>query len=130
MIVIDASVVIEVLLQTPDGVAITDMLLGSGRTWHAPYLLDVEVAQVLRRYVAREELAEERARQALELLTVLPVSRYGHEPLLERIWWHRENLTAYDAAYVAIAEGLRVPFVTRDRRLATAPALSGLIELV
>ena len=130
MIVIDASVVIEILLQTDDGIAIAGRLLESERTLHAPHLLDVEVAQVLRRYVARGELRAERARQALDVLAVFPVTRYSHEPLLERIWGLRENLTAYDAAYVALAEGLRAPLFTRDRHLATAPGVGGSVELV
>jgi predicted nucleic acid-binding protein len=130
VIVIDASVVIEVLLQTDVGVAITERLLEREQTLHAPHLLDVEVAQVLRRYVARGELYEERARQALDVLGVFPLTRYSHEPLLGRIWELRENLTAYDAAYVALAEGLRAPLVTRDRRLATAPGIAESVELV
>lgn len=71
VIVVDASLVIEVVLQTDDGVRITGNLFESGRTWHAPHLLDVEVAQVLRRYVAREELTDERARHALDVLAPL-----------------------------------------------------------
>lgn len=130
MIVIDASVVVEILLQTDDGVVIGDRLLAEGRTWHAPHLLDVEVAQVLRRYAGRGVLYPDRARQAVELLPVLPVTRYAHEPLLERIWALRDNLTAYDAAYVALAEGLRAPLVTRDRRIAGAPGMAATIELV
>ena len=130
MIVIDASVVIEVLLQTDVGVAITERLLEREQSLHAPHLLDVEVAQVLRRYVTRGELYEERARQALDVLAVFPLTRYPHEPLLERIWALRENLTAYDAAYVALAEGLRAPLLTRDRRLAAAPGIVGSVELV
>jgi predicted nucleic acid-binding protein len=130
VIVVDASVIIEVLLQTDDGMAIAARLLDGRQTLHAPHLIDVEVAQVLRRYVARGELYEERARQSLDVLAVFPLTRYSHEPLLERIWALRENVTAYDAAYVALAEGLRAPLVTRDRRLAGAPGIAGSVELV
>jgi predicted nucleic acid-binding protein len=56
--------------------------------------------------------------------------RYDHEPLLDRIWELRENLTAYDAAYVALAEGLNATLVTRDRKLSAVPVLRGSIELV
>lgn len=130
MIVIDASVVIEVLLQTNDGVVITERLLSRRESLHAPHLIDVEVAQVLRRYVLRGELYPERARQALDVLAELPLTRYAHEPLLGRMWALRENLTAYDAAYVALAEGLRAPLVTRDGRLAAAPGLAARVQLV
>ena len=130
MIVLDASVVIEVLLQTDDGVAITDRLLSAADTLHAPHLIDVEVAQVLRRYVARGELEAARAKQALDVLSVFPLARYGHEPLLDRIWALRDNLTAYDAAYVALADGLRATLLTRDRRLASAARMAGVVEVV
>ena len=130
MIVIDASVVIEVLLQTSDGIVITERLLKPRERLHAPHLIDVEVAQVLRRYVLRGELYPERARQALDVLAAFPLTRYAHEPLLGRMWMLRENLTAYDAAYVALAEGLRAPLMTRDRRLAAAPGLATTVELI
>ena len=130
MIVVDASVVIEVLLQTDDGIAIAGRLLASSETLHAPHLIDIEVAQVLRRYVLRGELKPERAQQALEVMAEFPVTRYDHEPLLGRIWELRENLTAYDAAYVALAEELNATLVTRDRRLSPVPVLRGAVELV
>lgn len=130
MIVVDASVIIEVLLQTEAGRAITGALLDGRDTLHAPHLLDVEVAQVLRRFVLRGELYESRAREAIETLLEFPLRRYPHEPLLGRIWALRENLTAYDAAYVALAEGLRSPLVTRDRRLAAAPGISAAVKVL
>ena len=130
MIVVDASVVIEILLHTDAGASIALRLLDDRRTLHAPHLMDVEVAQVLRRYVARGELSEERGREALDVLVRFPVMRYAHEPLLARMWSLRENLTAYDAAYIALAEGLRAPLVTRDRKLAGAPQGAAVVELV
>ena len=130
MIVVDASVVIEVLLQTDDGIAIANRLLTSTETLHAPHLVDIEVAQVLRRYVLRGEVKADRARQALEVMVEFPMTRYDHEPLLGRIWELRENLTAYDAAYVALAEGLNATLVTRDRKLSAVPFLRGAVELV
>ena len=130
MIVVDASVVVEVLLQTNDGIVIAERLLDRRETLHAPHLIDVEVAQVLRRYVLRGEVYEERARQALDVLALFPLTRYPHEPLLTRMWELRENITAYDAAYVALAEGLRAPLVTRDRRLSGAPGVGATIELL
>ena len=130
MIVLDASVVIEMLLQTDDGIAITERVLGDNESLHAPHLIDVEVAQVLRRYVLRGELKAERAQQALEVMAEFPIARYEHEPLWARIWGLRENLTAYDAAYVALAEGLNATLLTRDRKLSAVPVLGGVVELV
>jgi predicted nucleic acid-binding protein len=109
VIVADASAILEVLLRTPAAAAIEARVLRDDETVHAPALLDLEVAQVLRRYVARGEVAPSRARAALDLLTGFPLERYAHEPLLPRIWELRASLTAYDAAYVALAEGLRAP---------------------
>jgi predicted nucleic acid-binding protein len=127
--VLDASVVLEVLLRTPDSDAIANRILTSREPWHAPHLLDLEVAQMLRRYVARGEIAEPRGREALEVLAVFPLTRYPHEPLLGRIWALRESLTAYDAAYVALAEALGVTLLTRDQRLARAPGIRARVEL-
>lgn len=102
----------------------------AGETLHAPHLLDVEVAQVLRRYAARSEISPTRGRLALEILSRLPITRYPHEPLLPRIWALRANMTAYDAAYVALAEALSATVVTRDDRLSTAAGVRAKIELV
>jgi predicted nucleic acid-binding protein len=129
MIVLDASVAIDYLLRI-DWEPIAQRLLAVGESWHAPHLLDLEVAQVLRRYAAGGELSAARGRQALEDLAVLPIARYGHEPLLARIWQLRPNLTAYDAAYVALAEALEAPLLTRDRRLAGAPGHRAAVELL
>lgn len=127
--VVDASVVLEMLLRTPASDAIADRILTSRERLHAPHLLDLEVAQVMRRYVARRELTEPRARQALEILPVFPLTRYAHEPLLPRIWQLRGTLTAYDAAYVALAEALGVILLTRDERLSRASGIRAKVEL-
>lgn len=84
---------------------------------------------MLRRYVTRGELDEPYARATLALLPVIPIERHTHEPLLDRIWALRSNLTAYDAAYVALAEGLGVPLVTCDERLANAPGIRAKVEV-
>jgi predicted nucleic acid-binding protein len=120
MIVIDASTVLDLLLNTDDAAAIADRVLVPGETLHAPHLLDLEVAQVLRRYAIAGALTDERGRQALDDLGNLPLDRYPHAVFLERIWELRHNLTAYDAAYVALAETLNATLVTRDAALATA----------
>lgn len=129
MIVADASIILDLLLRTSSAAEIEARLFRRGETTHVPALLDVEVAQVLRRYVARGELKSARAEEALALLIGFPMERYTHEPLLPRIWELRENLTAYDAAYVALAEGLRAPLLTCDARLAKAPGIRATVEL-
>jgi predicted nucleic acid-binding protein len=130
MIVVDASAVLEALLRTSAAKAVEDLLFAPGQTLHAPHLLDVEVAQVIRRYAAKGEIDSERGRTALADLADLPLRRYPHDFLLPRIWDLRNNLTAYDAAYVALAEALDVPLLTRDRRLAAAGGHRAQIELL
>ena len=100
------------------------------QTLHAPHLLDVEVAQVIRRHAANREIDAERGRMALADLADFPLHRYPHDFLLPRVWDLRNNLTAYDAMYVALAEVLDAPLLTRDKRLAAAPGHHARIELV
>lgn len=107
-----------------------DRLFTAGQTLHAPHLLDVEVAQVIRRYALSGEIDRARGGLALADLADLPLRRYPHDFLLPRIWDLRNNLTAYDAAYVALAEALDAPLLTRDRRLAAAAGHRARIELV
>jgi predicted nucleic acid-binding protein len=90
------------------------------QTLHAPHVLDVEAAQVIRRHAANREINQERGRAALDDLADLPVRRYAHDFLLQRVWNLRHNLTAYDAVYIALAEALDAPLLTRDQRLAAA----------
>jgi predicted nucleic acid-binding protein len=130
VIVLDASAAVEFLLRTEVGTALTGRLLAPETSLHAPYLLDVEVAQVLRRFSLRGEVEPGRARQALEDLADLPVERYPHEILLPRIWALRENLSAYDAAYVALAEVLGGTLLTRDARISRASGHSARVEVV
>jgi len=120
---------LEVLLGTATGALVEDRLLTGGESLHAPHLLDVEVAQVLRRYAAAGELTPERGREALMDLVDFPVHRYPHDVLLPRIWELRHNVTAYDAAYLALAEILAAPLVTCDARLAAAPRHAAKIEV-
>lgn len=130
MIVPDASVILEILLRTPAAGGIEARLFADADTLHAPSLLDVEVAQVLRRYESRGEISAQRGRLALELLAAFPIERYAHEELLPRIWDLRRNLTTYDAAYIALAEALDATFLTRDARIAKAPGPRVTVELV
>lgn len=130
MIVVDASVVIEVLLNTPAGIQMANRFFDPGETMHAPHLLDVEVAQVLRRYTRTGELDPTRGLQALEDLVDLPLTRYPHDLFLLRVWELRHNVTAYDAAYIALAEALGALLLTRDAALASAPGNRARIELI
>jgi predicted nucleic acid-binding protein len=130
VIVIDASAILELLLNTPASGRVAERLFARNDTLHAPHLLDLEVAQVLRRYTLAGEMEAERSEQALEDLADLPLNRYPHDVFLFRIWALRRNLTAYDAAYIALAEALDAPLVTRDDVLARAPGHYARIELV
>jgi predicted nucleic acid-binding protein len=120
MLVLDASCLIEVLLRTPAANTVERLIFAPGQTLHAPHLIDIEVAQVIRRYAAKGEINGERGRQALEDLADTKLQRYPHAFLLSRIWELRHNITAYDAAYVALAEALDINLLTRDRRLAAS----------
>ena len=130
MIVLDASAVIESLLRTPAARAVERRLFDPSETLHAPHLLDVEVTQVVRRYAANGELDAERGRSAIADLVDFPLRRYPHDFLLARVWDLRNNLTAYDAIYVALAEALDAPLLTRDKRLAASSGHHARIELV
>lgn len=129
ILVVDASAVLEVLLQTAAGVPMTSRLLNPSTSLHAPHLLDLEVAQVLRRFVRRGEVKPERAQQALQDLLALPLERHSHEFLVPRVWELRENLTAYDSAYVALAEALEAALLTRDGRIQKAPGHFARVEV-
>ena len=130
MIVVDASALLEALLRTPAAEAVERRLFGARKTSYAPHLLDVEVAQVLRRYAVNGEIDPERGCAALADLADFPLRRYPHDFLLPRVWALRNNLTAYDAVYVALAEALETPLLTRDRRLAAAAGHHARVELV
>jgi predicted nucleic acid-binding protein len=130
VIVVDASAVLEVLLNTPSGPRVAKRLFADAETLHAPHLLDVEVAQVLRRYSLAGELDSARGLQALQDLLDFPLTRYPHDLLLPRIWELRHNITAYDAVYVALAEVLAAPLLTCDAALASIAGHYVRIDLV
>jgi predicted nucleic acid-binding protein len=130
VIVIDASALLEALLQTPAAAAVEERLLGEGLPAHAPHLIDLEVTQVLRRYEATGRADAARCQDALDDLQDFSLRRYQHDVLLPRVWELRNNLTAYDAAYVALAEALDATLLTRDRRLAAAPGHHARVEVV
>jgi predicted nucleic acid-binding protein len=128
--VVDASAAIEALLRTPLGERCAERLLRRDDPLFAPHLLDIEVMQVLRRYARRGDLRDARGREALRDFVDFPVTRCSHEPLLERIWELRDSLSAYDAAYVALAEALDAPLVTCDARLARRRGHNARVEVL
>jgi predicted nucleic acid-binding protein len=130
VIVVDASALLEVLLRTSRVEAIESRFFDRSEPLHSPHLLDVEVAQVIRRYTMRGALDVVRAQAALDDLADFPIQRHSHGFLLRRVWDLRANLTAYDAIYVALAETLEATLLTHDRRLATAARRHVTVELV
>ena len=97
---------------------------------HAPQLLDIEITQVLRRLVRQKEISAARAELALQDLADLVVERHEHQTLIRRIWQLRDSLSAYDGAYLALAEALAAPLLTCDGKLAGAHGHRATIELV
>jgi predicted nucleic acid-binding protein len=130
VIVVDASALLEFLLQTPQGTRVETRLFRDGDELHAPHLIDVEVTQGLRRLVRLREVSPDRAAEAIADLVDLDLHRHAHLDLLARVWKLRENITAYDAVYVALAEALNATVVTCDDPLAKAPGHSARIEMV
>jgi predicted nucleic acid-binding protein len=120
--VIDASVVVTVLAETEHASWAEDQLStrGADRSLWVPHLIDAEVGQALRRRVAAGRLGEDRADAALLDLMQMPLRRIDHVGLIHRAWELRHNFSFYDGLYLALAEGLDVPLVTLDRRLARA----------
>src|SRR3977135_1155407 len=129
MIVLDASAAVDWLLQTPAGQRIENRIYSRNETLHTPHLLDLEVIQVLRRLARQGGLPERRADEAGGDLLDLRMTRYPHLVLLPRIWQLRHTLSAYDAAYIVLAEKLGATVVTRDGRLASASGHAAAVEL-
>ncbi|HEY9530116.1 MAG TPA: type II toxin-antitoxin system VapC family toxin [Burkholderiales bacterium] len=129
MIVVDASALLELLLGTARAAQIGARALSPDQRLHAPHLLDVEIVQALRRLVRLGDIDAERAEQALEDLENLVIERYSHQELLARVWQLRESMTAYDGAYVALAEALDAPLLTCDAKLARSHGHGAIIEL-
>jgi predicted nucleic acid-binding protein len=128
--VIDASALLEFLLQTPLGTQVEARLFRDGDELHSPHLIDVEVAQGLRRLVRAKEVSPDRAAEAIADLVDLDLHRHGHLDLLTRAWHLRANLTAYDAMYVALAEALDATLITCDSPLARTPGHNVTIEAI
>lgn len=130
MIVADSSVLVEMVRGSEVGVNVATRMADGRHSLHAPHLADAEVLHVLRRFVHRGALTTFDGERAVRALTLLPLRRYRHGPLLERVWALRDNLTAYDAMYVALAERLGATLLTRDARLAAALGVRATVELV
>jgi predicted nucleic acid-binding protein len=130
VIVLDASALVELLLHTPTGAVIATRIADPAIGLHVPHLADVEVAQTLRQFVSDGDLEPAGAVVALDDLRALDLQRHAHEPLLDRVWALRNNLTAYDAVYWALAEALETRVLTCDGRLSRAPGAAKRIELV
>ena len=130
MIVIDASALLEFLLQTPLGNRVEARLFQHGDELHAPHLIDLEVTQGLRRLVRSREVSPDRAAEAIADLVDLDLHRHAHVDLLTRTWQLRDNITAYDAVYVALAEALGATVVTCDAPLGKAPGHRTSVEVV
>ena len=128
MIVLDASAVVDLLVDPVGRPALVERVLGDDDL-HAPHLLDVEVVQALRRLSSRGALSADRAADARADAALMPIVRYPHLALLERAWDLRENVSVYDGVYVALAELLQAPLVTCDRRLARVPGHDAAVEV-
>jgi predicted nucleic acid-binding protein len=127
MFVVDASAVVHALLGTGGGALFDRIAAGDAA---APHLIDAEVLHVLGTLMRSGSVPAVRAQEAAADFQSLALERYDHRPLLSRIWELRQNLTAYDASYVALAELLEVPLLTRDRRLARASGHAASIEYI
>jgi len=129
MIVLDASAEVDWLLQTSEGKSIERRIFSADETLHAPQLLDLQVTEVFRRLALQGVISVHRAAEAVRDLLDLRITRYPHLVLLARIWQLRHNFSAYDAAYIVLAEKLGATLVTRDARLASASGHTARVEL-
>jgi predicted nucleic acid-binding protein len=130
VIVLDASAVVAMLLGTgSEAERIRRKVESPGESLHVPHLMDLEVLHTVRRQTLLGTLSRKRGVEALEDLKNTAFVRYPHAPLVDRIWDLKNNLTAYDAAYVALAEALDTPLITLDDRLARAPGIRAAVEV-
>jgi len=130
VIVVDASALVESLLRLPAAEAVDERLFRVGEALHVPHLVDIEIVHALRRRLAAGQIEPARCGEVLEDLSRLRLFRHPHGDLIPRVWELRNNLTAYDAIYVALAELLDAPLLTRDRRIAAAPGHRAQVDLV
>jgi predicted nucleic acid-binding protein len=131
VIVLDASVVVDLLLALPPHAqAISARVRAEAPRLAAPHLLDAEVGQVLRRFVRAGHLDVARAGGAIDDLAALPIVRYPHTQLLSRAFELRDNATIYDGLYLALAEGLGCALLTRDAAIAGLPGARARVEVL
>ena len=130
MLVVDASAIVDLILNMPPHAASIARRLQAQPVLAAPHLLDAEVAAALRNRVLRGKLPSSAALAAIEDLLALSIERFPHAPLLSRAFALRDNASLYDALYLALAETLEAPLLTRDRRLAGVPGTGARVEVV
>lgn len=128
MIVLDASAAVDLLVTRASSPALAERVLDAGDL-HAPHLIDVEIAQALRRLAAAGALSDDRATDARSDAALLPIVRYPHLALLERAWELRDRVSTYDGVYLALAELLGAPLVTCDRHLARVRGHDAAVEV-
>lgn len=129
MIVADAGIILDALVPATEAAHLRRRRIAAAAV-AAPHLIDIEVANALRRLVRLRRMTPAQASRALVRVQALSLVRHAHTPLLARCWELRDNLTACDAAYVALAEALGVPLLTADARLANAPGIRCEVELL
>jgi predicted nucleic acid-binding protein len=117
VIVLDASVVVELLTNGRLADALRRDLVTRDESFIVPHLLDVEVASAFRKLAAAQRIDSYRTEQLLAGLATLPAERYAHTSLLSRIWELRHNFSAYDATYIALAEATGSTLFTSDTKL-------------
>ena len=130
MIVLDASAVVALLVGQGLGAErIRRKVEGPKESLHVPHVVDLEVLHALRRQTLVGTLSRKRSDEAIEDLKSIAFVRYPHATLIDRIWSLKNNLTAYDAAYISLAEALNAPLITMDARLAQAPGIRAAVEV-
>lgn len=130
MIVLDASAVIEWLLNTNAGMRVEHRVAAKGGLCHAPALLDLEVANALRRLERDKAIDRLRAEEVIDDLLNLPLIRHAPDPFLRRIWSLHDNFTPYAAAYLVLAEALGCPVLTFDKKFLPAARHGMTVELL
>jgi len=128
--VLDASALVELILSTPAGQLVRERIADPAEALHVPHLADIEVTQALRRYVRKSAIDADTAAAALDDYRALDLQRHAHEPLLERVWELRDNLSSYDAVYIALAEVMDTIVLTMDARLSRAPGTTDRVRRI
>ncbi len=128
MLVVETSALLEALAARDPAPGLVERLARDGDL-HAPHLIETEILHALRRMTLAGAISDERATDARSDFAELTLMRYAHQPLSDHVWELRQNLTAYDATFVALAEALDAPLITCDARLASAPGHHARVEL-